>query len=187
MREKGEEKFKIIITKGDIDETTTVKEEAGLVEKFESNELIFTSAVPIPDPDAVDRVNALKIVYVNDNYEGKYRIYNEGKELKNEAEAVITRTLVPALELHGEPVEISKEDKVTWYVPKNATMIILAETDETAKIDREASPDYYIVTKSGENPFELNYKIKNLYLETIMLSVCYSMVCEVSRRSWSSS
>ena len=97
IREKGEEKFKVIITKGDIDETTTVKEEVGLVEKIESNELVFTSDPPIPDPDAVDRVNALKIVYVNDNYEGKYRIYNEGKELKNEAEAVITRTLVPAL------------------------------------------------------------------------------------------
>lgn len=164
VREKGEEKFKVIITKGNIDETTTVVEEAGLVERFESNELTFTSAVPIVDHDTADRLTGLKISYVNDNYQGKYRIYGENKELKNAAEAIITRALAPSLELHEMPVEISEEDIVTWYVPKNATMIVLAETSETAKI--EETPDYYVVTKSGKYPVELSYKIKNLYLET---------------------
>ena len=158
VHEKGEEKFKVIITKGDIDETTTLKEEAGLVEKIESNELIFTSAIPIEDLDAVDRLTGLKISYVNDNYQGKYRIYNENKELKNRVEGDTTRVLVPSLELHKVPVEIAKDDIVTWYVPKNATMIVLAETEE---IDSDSNPDYYIVKKT-----ELHYKIKNLYLET---------------------
>lgn len=165
VREKGEEKFKVIITKGDIDETTTLKEEVGLVKKIESNELTFTSAVPIIDQDAVDRLTGLKISYVNDNYQGKYRIYGENKELKNGSEGIITRALAPSLELHEVPVEIAKEDIVIWYVPKNATMIVLAETAETAEID-DSNPDYYIVKKTGAFPTELHYKIKNLYLET---------------------
>ena len=174
---KMEEKFKVIISRGEIDEITTLEEEVGLAERLETNEVEFSSSVPIADPDGADLLTGLKIVYVNDNYQGMYRIYGENKELKNRSEHLIQRTLALSLEVHKEPVEISEKDKIVWKVPKNATMIEHSETEETCELDRTSDLVYDIITKTGEDP-ELHYTIKEIYSET---NVNNTILCELTR------
>ena len=173
---KMEEKFKVIISRGEIDETTTLEEEVGLAERLETNEVEFSSSVPIVDPDGADLLTGLKIVYVNDNYQGMYQIYGESKELKNRSEHLIQRTLALSLEIHEIPEPISEKDKIVWRVPKTATMITHSETKETCELD-ESNPNYDIIIKTGEDP-ELHYTINEIYSET---NTNNTIQCELTR------
>ena len=89
----------------EFDETFSIEEEAVVCKKYESNVLKFTSAVKLSDRTTLNIVNGLKLKFVNDAYNGNYRIYNENKTIKNTSEASKVRGIMPILTLDDKEVE----------------------------------------------------------------------------------
>ena len=124
LTNEKEHEYKVIITEGEFDETFSIEEEAVVCKKYESNILKFTSAVKLSDKTTLNIVNGLKLKFVNDAYNGNYRIYNENKTIKNTSEASKVRGIMPILTLDDKEVELTKDDIVYWSIPSVATMII---------------------------------------------------------------
>ena len=155
-----ETRIKVIITEGSFDETHSIIEEAArIINKYESNILIFTSSRDdIPDSPTVDVLTGLEIKIINDTYQGNYRIYGEDKKLKNTTEGSRVHSLIPVLKLGEKEIELTKDDSVTWIVPHAATMINL--------VSQYQGNDVFVKVEQPGNIAKLDYKINNLYLET---------------------
>ena len=161
----------IICYNDEMDYTWSLNEEIEKCVKYESNILKLESVYEIADQGAIDSVNALEFNFVNDIYEGVYNIYGTHKKIKNGADAVRERQIVPSLHFaNGDIVQINEIDdvKVTWEVPYVNSMIVPSSEGYSKE------NEHYII-----NEKILRYKIKNLYNEqytrnTIKCKVVYN-------------
>ena len=161
----------IICYNDEMDYTWSLNEEIEKCVKYESNILKLESIYEIADQGAIDSVNALEFNFVNDIYEGVYNIYGTHKKIKNGADAVRERQIVPSLHFaNGDIIQINEIDdvKVTWEVPYINSMIV----PSSEGYDKEN--EHYII-----NEKILRYKIRNLYNEqytrnTIKCKVVYN-------------
>lgn len=161
----------IICYNDEMDYTWSLNEEIEKCVKYESNILKLESVYEIADQGAIDSVNALEFNFVNDIYEGVYNIYGIHKKIKNGADAIRERQIVPSLHFaNGDIVQINEIDnvKVTWEVPYINSMII----PSSEGYDKEN--EHYIINDSI-----LRYKIKSIYNEqytrnTVKCKVVYN-------------
>lgn len=111
---------------------------------YKSEMLEFTNEHAVPDDATVDLVSALKIHCDVNGYNGVYRLYSDNGRLANEGEA--NRIRILSVEYNSRVTGDEKLDgaeDVTWYIPKNNTMIHAPQEGvEYSKYRRINVPDY---------------------------------------------
>lgn len=153
---RQEERIKVIIVKKENKENNLYKKIAV------SNEIIFTNNEKIPDLSTLEQVDGLAIRF-DDPQRGRYFLYNKSGQIKNKG-AAEDRTLTAVFSTTDKNVytkpdlNIDSGDTLTWYFPKDNSMIELNESNPVIE------EKYYVVSQKSGNPV-VHYKIKD-YLAT---------------------
>ena len=153
---RQEERIKVIIVKKENKENNLYKKIAV------SNEIIFTNDEKIPDLSALEYVDGLAIRF-DDPQRGRYFLYNRSGQIKNKG-ATGEKTLTAVFSTTDknvytkDPLNIDSGETLTWYFPKENSMIELNESNPVIE------GQYYVVSQKSGNPV-VHYKIKD-YLAT---------------------
>ena len=123
---------------------------------IETNILVFTNNDEVRSEATVLDVNALSIKYDDeDNYRGNFYVYNHSNQLESKLLSN-PRKLIAVFDYDEQDIykkaELSDFTSITWYFPRNRTMIITTESDS------DSSNSDFIVIKNNRN--YINYQIK---------------------------
>lgn len=142
--------------------------EGEITTPYNSNTLVFTNEVYVPDDITQEAILDLTVQY-SDNSKGNYFIYNQNGKIINEGQGQgYVRQLKPVYKGNDVlPTDFWDDDYITWYLPTDADnedcSMVIHEYDVKKMLH---NTEYAIFTRKPDNGIipsaSVNYSIKNV-------------------------